>query len=325
MGQATLPDFGYDMNATAVVCVVGSANMDLIVRAPRLPASGETVPGHSFQVGCGGKGANQAVSAARMGATVALVGRVGGDAFGAQLLEKLRADGVGTDYLRRDAVQQTGVASIVVDDAASNCIVVVPGANGALTADDVRAAAQVVQAARVLLCQLEVPLECVAEAFRLARAAGATTILNPAPAQSLPTELLQLTDLCVPNETEATLLTGIDTATIEGAAAAARALRQRGARAVVVTLGSRGCLFDDGERMELFAAFPVPAVDPTGAGDAFVGALAAALAEGAAAHASIPRACAAAALSVTRVGALATFPTRAEVETFLASRSAVGP
>ena len=192
------------------------------------------------------------------------------------------------------------------------------GANGSLTPADVRAAADSVRAARVLLCQLETPLETTLEAFRIARAAGVRTILNPAPAKPLPDELLRLTDLCVPNETEAALLTAIATDTPEGAAAAARSLCGRGPRAVIVTLGSRGCLVDEGRGAEHFAARPVAAVDSTGAGDAFLGALAAALAKGIGLREAVPLAGAAATLSVTRPGAQASFPTRAEVDAFLA-------
>ncbi len=309
------------MSVPANVCVVGSANIDLTFHTPRLPAAGETRPARGVHFGCGGKGANQAVMAARLGARVQLVACVGADPFGRQLLDNLRANGVGTDHVGVDAARPTGMAAIFVDDEARNCIAVAPGANASLAPGDVRSASGTVRAARVLLCQLETPLEATLEAFRVARAAGVRTVLNPAPAHSMPDELLRLTDLCVPNETEAALLTGADTATSEGAAAAAASLRGRGAGAVIITLGGRGCLVDDGAETERFPAWPVDAVDPTGAGDAFLGALAAAFAKGVSLRDAVPRASAAAALSVTRSGAQASFPSGAEVESFLASRA----
>src|SRR5207237_10796204 len=196
------------MQAAPRICVVGSANVDLTFRTPRLPAPGETLAGRSFHLGFGGKGANQAVMAARLGAHVALVGRVGHDLFGEQTARHLRGQGVDTAHLRADARHPTGVASIAVDDRAQNCILVVPGANAGLTPADVRQAADAIRAAAVVLCQLEVPVDAVLEAFRVARGAGVRTVLNPAPALPLPDELLRLTDLCVPNETEAEQLTG---------------------------------------------------------------------------------------------------------------------
>jgi ribokinase len=306
------------MSDSATVCVVGSANVDLTFRAARLPGTGETIAARSFAEGCGGKGANQAVMAARLGARVCLIGSVGADAFGRMLLDNLRTNGVDTDFVRIDPSRPTGVAAVVVDDEGRNCIVVADGANGALTPDDVRNAATSVRTASVLLCQLETPLETTLEAFRIARATGVRTVLNPAPARPLPEELLRLTDLCVPNETEATLLTGVATDTLDGAAAAARSLHRRGPRAVIVTLGSRGCLVDEGHGAEHFPARPVAAVDSTGAGDAFLGALASALASGAGLRDAVPIAAAAATLSVTRPGAQTSFPTRGEVDFFIA-------
>jgi ribokinase len=305
------------MSESATVCVVGSANVDLVFRAARLPGTGETVAAHGFAEGCGGKGANQAVMAARLGARVYLVGRVGADSFGQLLLSNLRTNGVDTAFVGIDAERPTGVAAVVVDELGRNCIVVADGANGRLTPGDVRTAADSVRAAQILLCQLETPLETTLEAFRIARAAGVRTVLNPAPAKPLPDELLRLTDLCVPNETEAALLTGIATDTPEGAADAAHWLCGRGPRAVIVTLGERGCLLDEGDGAEHFPARRVSAMDSTGAGDAFLGALTAALARGSSLREAVPLAGAAATLSVTRAGAQASFPTRAEVDAFL--------
>jgi ribokinase len=296
------------------VCVVGSTNIDLTFRAARLPIPGETLAGHGFQLGHGGKGANQAVMAVRLGARVAMVGKVGRDVFGEGALRNYREQGIDTTHVLTDAERPTGVASIVVDDAARNCILVVPGANLGLTPQDVRAAAAAIESSHVLLCQLEVPMETVAEALRIARAGGVTTILNPAPAVPLTDELLALADLCVPNENEIELLTGGRATTAQEAAAAAWELLRRGPRTVIVTLGERGALIADATAAEHLAAPSVAAVDSSGAGDAFIGALGVFLAEGEALREAVRQANAVAALSVTRLGTQASFPTRAELK-----------
>jgi ribokinase len=300
------------------ICVVGSTNLDLTFQTPRLPRPGETLAGKTFTLGFGGKGANQAVTAARLGAAVTVVTRVGADVFGQQAVGNYRAHGIDTAYLRTDPGLPTGTAVILVDDAAQNCIVVVAGANGALSAEDVRAAASAVQSADAVLGQLEVPVEATREAFRLARAAGVRTVLNPAPAAPLPDVLLRLTDLCVPNETEVEALTGLSATTTAETVAAARVLLRRGPGAVLVTLGVRGALWVDGQTAEHFPAVAVQAVDPTGAGDAFIGSLAVFLAEGMGMRAAVRQANAVAALAVTRLGTQTAFPTRAEAEAFLA-------
>jgi ribokinase len=302
------------------VCVVGSTNVDLFFRTARLPRPGETLAGQAFHLGYGGKGANQAVMAARLGACVTMVGRVGRDVFGDGALRNYEQEQVETTHVGRDAKQATGVASIVVDDAAENCILVVPGANQGLTPQAVRDAAPAIQVADVVLCQLEVPVASCVEAFRLARAAGVRTLLNPAPAAPLPDELLRLTDLCVPNETEAEALTGTSAATPDGAEAAARLLRQRGPGTVIVTLGARGALIVEETGSRTVPGFAVQAVDPTGAGDAFIGSLAVFLAEGIALAEAVRRANAAAALSVTRLGTQTAYPRRTEVEALLGPR-----
>jgi ribokinase len=300
------------------VCVVGSANIDLTFRTARLPRPGETFAGHAFHLGFGGKGGNQAVTAARLGASVTLVGKVGRDVFGEQTAAHYRSEGIDTTHLLADAARPSGVAAIVVDDDARNCILVVAGANGGLTPADVGGAAAVLASADVLLCQLEVPVETTREALRVAREAGVRTVLNPAPAAPLPDDLLRLADLCIPNETELELLTGQPVATPAQAEAAARSLLQRGPRTVIVTLGSRGALVANGQGLAHLPAFPVRAVDPTGAGDAFIGGLAVFLAEGCPLPEAVRRAAAVAALSVTRLGTQTAFPRRPEVEAFLA-------
>src|SRR5688572_26471604 len=188
------------------ICVVGSANVDLTFRTPRLPRPGETLAGHSLHVGMGGKGANQAVAAARLGAKVTFVARVGSDQFATEAIQRYQAEGIDTAFVRQDADRPTGTAAIVVDDEAENAIIIVAGANAGLTSDDVRQASSAIENADAVLCQLETPLDATLEAFRLARAAGVLTVLTPAPAMDLPDELLGLCDLCVPNQTEMKLL-----------------------------------------------------------------------------------------------------------------------
>src|SRR5262245_5940920 len=255
------------------ICVVGSSNIDLTFRTPRLPKLGETLTGRTFHLCYGGKGANQAVMAGLLGAKVTMITKVGRDVFGEGTLQNYREHGIDTKFVLTDAEQPSGVAGIVVDDAAQNCIIVTPGANGRLTPQNVRDAAPALESANVLLCQLEVPLETTQEALRIAKAAGVRTILNPAPAQPLPDEVLKLADLCVPNETELELLTGHSTSAMEDIDLAARQLRKRGAGTVIVTLGARGALVVGADSSEHVPAVDVEPVDPTGAGDAFIGGL----------------------------------------------------
>jgi ribokinase len=299
------------------IAVVGSANVDLTFRTPRLPQPGETLTGHGFHLGFGGKGANQAVMAARLGASVSLVARIGADAFGQEMLRHLGAEGMDLTHVKTDRERPTGTAAIVVDDAARNCILVVPGANHGLSPQDVQAAAPVIQSAAFVLCQLEVPLPAIQEAFRIARATGVRTILNPAPAAPLPDDLLALTDLCAPNETELQQLTGQHAGSLGEVESAARMLLRRGAKAVAVTLGERGALLVENEKATHVPAVTVSAVDPTGAGDAFIGSLAVFWAEGHSLPEAARRACAVASLTVTRPGAQSAFPSRTEVVEFL--------
>jgi ribokinase len=300
------------------VCVVGSSNVDLIVQTERLPRPGETVTGRSITTVCGGKGGNQAVMAARLGAVVLLVGKVGRDDFGERLRQNYREQGIDTTHLLTDDSRPSGVATILVDDAANNCILVVPGANEGLTPEDVRGASAAISGADVLLCQLEVPLAATVEALRLAAQAQVKTILNPAPARALSDEVLALADLCIPNESELELLTGMPASTPEEAAAAAQALLARGPGIVLVTLGERGALLVDREGCKAVLPRPVQAVDPSGAGDVFIGSLAVFLAEGSSLLDAATKAAAVAALSVTRPGTQTSFPTADEVRAFLA-------
>jgi ribokinase len=300
------------MNAPHLI-VVGSSNTDLIVRAERLPAPGETVLGGEFITAAGGKGANQAVAAARCGARVAFVARVGADAYGRDSLANFAREGMDTRYVFTDRQALSGVALIVVDARGQNLIAVASGANARLTPADVAAARPAFAEARVLLLQLESPMETVLAAARLGREHGLTVILNPAPARPLPTELYPLVDVLTPNEHEAAALT--DERAPE---AAARALLARGVKTAIVTLGAAGVLLATGNGVETHAGFRVEAVDTTAAGDAFNGGLAVARARGEPRLAAIRYAQAAAALSVTRLGAQPSLPTAAEVAAFLA-------
>jgi ribokinase len=302
------------------IVVVGSTNIDLTFPVPRLPRSGETLAGLGLHTGFGGKGANQAVMAARLGANVHMISAVGGDDFGRQALASYRTQNVDTTFVRVHDSHPTGTAAILVDEQAHNCIIVVAGANAALTPENVLAARVVIESADVLLTQLETPLDAARQAFRLARAAGVRTVLNPAPAAPLPDDLLALTDLCIPNETELETLIGRSVWSLEEAEAAGRELRKRGPAEVIVTLGARGALVVGPSGSEHCPSVAVRAVDPTAAGDAFIGSLAVFLAQRISLSQAVRRASAVAALTVTRSGAQSSFPAREEIEAFLAAQ-----
>jgi ribokinase len=299
------------------VVVFGSINMDLVVRTPRLPTPGETLTGHTFFTAPGGKGANQAVACARLGVPTRMVGRVGDDLFGEQLRASLRSFGVQDDGVLTTP-GPSGVALIAVDDTAENTIVIVPGANGAVSIADIPRLERALDGARALLLQLEVPIETVVAAARAAHTRGVTVILDPAPALPLPDELYALADIITPNEHEATTLTGIAVHDDQGAIAAARTLIARGARRVALKLGARGALTADAEGEQFWSPFTVTPVDTVAAGDAFNGGLAVALSEGRSFNEAIRWGLAAGALSVTRHGAQPSMPERNEVLTLLA-------
>jgi ribokinase len=288
--------------------------MDLVARAPRLPHPGETLAGRTFAQVAGGKGGNQAVAAARLGAQVSMLGCVGADANGAQLRAGLEAEGIDCAALETGR-EATGVALIVVDDASQNAIVIVAGSNGEVTPETIARHEAVLAAADVVICQLETPLATVHAALAAARRLGKTVILNPAPATGpLPAQWLPLIDYLIPNELEAATLTGLPVGSPEEAATAAAVLRAAGARNVLVTLGPRGVQAAlEGAAPVLYDAPKVEAVDTTAAGDTFIGGFAAQLAEGASVDAAIRFAQRAAALSVTRAGAQPSIPTRAEL------------
>ncbi len=284
-----------------------------------MPRVGETLLGTSFQMVPGGKGNNQAVAAARAGVPAACVGCLGQDDFGARVLEFATSQGLDVSHLSSHAGAATGVAQITVDDLGQNAIVVVPGANWELTPALVRAAAPLIRDARVLLTQLEVPLDAVQEAVQLARGAGVRTVLNPAPARPLPDTLLAQVDVCAPNEHEAGQLTGVSVESPSSALRAAEVLVGRGCRSVVVTLGARGAVYLDSSRRLMIPPLPVRVVDTVAAGDAFCGTLAASLARGEDVEAALLRASAAGALATTRIGATSSLPTEAEVDSLLSA------
>ena len=302
------------------IVVPGSYVADVAFRAARLPAWGETLMGSGFALGPGGKGSNQAVAAARAGAAVQLISRLGDDAFGRLARETWAADGIDASLVGSCDVA-TGAAAILIDEArGENAIIVVPGACFTLTAADVDAAGEAIRSAGVLLTQLELPLGTVERGLRLARAAGALTILNPAPAQALGDEMLRLVDFLIPNESEAALLTGQPVESVAQAESAAWALRRRGARCVIVTLGAQGALVcaEGATKALLVGAFNAGAVvETTGAGDAFCGGFAAALSAGRSVLEAARFGCATAGISVTRAGTAPSMPRREEIEALL--------
>lgn len=294
------------------ILVVGSINMDLVVRSPHLPLPGETILGSRFDTFPGGKGANQAVAAARLGAPVKMIGRVGKDAFGEAMLETLRRDGVDVAAIGCDPEAPTGVALITVDDAGQNTIVVASGANMRLAPEHVTQAEALFKDAALLVLQLEIAQPVIEQACLLARRHGVRILLNPAPARPLPAEFLRGVDLLIPNQIELALLAGE-----QDPPAAARKLLSWGVGQVIVTLGKDGALLLSGTQEKPVPAYRVKVVDTTAAGDAFVGALAVALAEGRPVAEAAAWANAAAAVSVTRAGAQPSLPRREEVEAMI--------
>ncbi|MFJ2364612.1 ribokinase [Pseudomonas sp. NPDC087697] len=303
----------------AKVVVVGSLNMDLVTRAQRLPHAGETLQGESFATVSGGKGANQAVASARLGAQVSMIGCVGDDAYGEQLRAALLAEQIDCQALT-SVEGSSGVALIVVDDNSQNAIVIVAGANGLLTPDVVAGFDAVLTAADVIICQLEVPMQTVGYVLKRGRELGKTVILNPAPATGpLPADWYSSIDYLIPNESEASALSGLPVDSLESAELAASRLIAAGAGKVIITLGAQGSLFANGQSVEHFPAPKVKAVDTTAAGDTFVGGFAAALASGKSEADAIRFGQVAAALSVTRAGAQPSIPSLSDVQAFKAS------
>ncbi len=304
--------------ATSRIVVVGSVNTDMVVKSERIPVPGETVTGGEFVLAAGGKGANQAVAAARLGADVMLVAKTGQDMLGDQAIENYRAEGINTDNILRDADHSTGVALILVDAQGENLISVASGANHALVPQDVQQAANLIRAAAVVLLQLEIPMDVVRYTARLASEASVPVILDPAPAPDAPldSDLLQHVTYLTPNESEAERLTGIAVSDEASARTAAAKLLEAGAENVIITLGAKGALVAGPQGTKWIASHAVDARDSTAAGDAFNGGLASALAAGLSLDDAVRQASLVGALSVTRLGAQPSLPNAEELRQF---------
>lgn len=297
------------------IIVVGSLNADLVVRAPRFAQPGETISGEDLKIIPGGKGANQSVAAARQSASVALVGRVGNDSFGPELINNLKQNGVDTSHVQIDPQAATGTAIIIVDAKGQNSIVLSPGGNGRVSPTDLNTVSFADY--KLLLLQLEIPVEPVLAAAQLAKENGLRVLLNPAPARALPAELISLPDFIVPNEGELSLLTNQSVQDIASAERAAKTLLARGAQTVIVTLGANGALIVDNEITKHIPAFQVDVVDTTAAGDAFIGGFASALLENKPLEEAVRYGCACGALAATKFGAQPSMPTKEDAEEFL--------
>ncbi len=297
------------------IVVFGSFVVDLTSRQKGLPKPGQTLLGSSFRMGAGGKGSNQAVAAHRAGAEVTLVTKVGNDVFANVALDFYKSESMRTDFILRDPVKETGVALILVDEeSAQNEIVVVSGACGNITHEDVRQCGPLIQSASILLVQLEINFDALYSAINLAHGYGVRVVLNPAPAAAIADDIYSKIDIITPNETEAQVLTGVEIISEADAMCAANVFHAKGIRNVVITLGEMGAFASDGERAELLPRIPVKAVDTTGAGDAFNGGFAMALAEGFSLFDAMRYGNITGALSVTRLGTAPSMPTRAEID-----------
>ena len=305
----------------AKIVVVGSTNMDFFTYTDHIPALGETVIGNRYLMVMGGKGANQAVGAARLGAESNLVGRVGNDLFGQNMLNTLVKHGVSCEYVKIDHQEGSGVALVIVQKEGDNIIVVVPGANMHIDPGDVSEASDLIKDADVLMLQLEIPVDVVEKAIDIALDSETICILNPAPARNLPNTILQKVHLLTPNQSEARTLTGMETDSLRGAQAAGEALLNKGVETVVITLGSQGALIVGPENTKHMPGISVNAIDTTGAGDAFMAGLGVALAEGKAIDEAVSFANIVGALTTTKHGAMPALPTRDVVEMLFNARS----
>lgn len=301
------------------IVIVGSSNTDMVIKADHLPAPGETILGGTFFMTQGGKGANQAVAAARLNGQVTFIAKIGADVFGKQSMQLYNNDRIDTTYITIDETKPSGVALINVDDNGENCIAVAPGANATLTVDDIHRAQTVLENASIILMQLEIPLLTVDHVANLAASRHIKLVLNPAPACKLSDTLLRKISIITPNEKEAEMLTGIKISDIDSAKEAAQILSQKGIETVIVTMGSEGALILHNDVFEVVPAAKVKAVDTTAAGDVFNGALVVAISEGKDVIPAVQFANAAAAISVTRLGAQASAPYRDEVDATMKS------
>ncbi len=295
------------------IVVVGSCNTDMVIKADRLPVPGETILGGTFFMNPGGKGANQAVAAARLGGSVALISKTGNDVFGKQSVMLYTSENIKTDYVFSDPKHPSGVALITVDSNGENCIVVASGANAYLTPSDINKASGQFENCEMVLMQLEIPIETVEYVAEMAHAGNFRVILNPAPARALSDNLLKNLYMIIPNKSEAEILSGIKVSDIESAKQAADIISAKGVDIVVVTLGAQGALIKEGSDYHYVEAFKVDALDTTAAGDTFCGAVCVGLSEGKSILDSVKMACRAAAITVTRMGAQASIPYRSEL------------
>jgi len=296
------------------ILVVGSSNTDMVIKADHLPAQGETILGGTFFMNPGGKGANQAVAAARLGGNVTFICKTGNDIFGRQSAKLFEDEGINTAYILSDPAHPSGVALVTVDANAENCIVVASGANATLHPQDLQKAQAEIEQASIVLMQLEIPVETVEYVAQTAAAKNIKVVLNPAPVCSLSDQLLKNLYIITPNKTEAEMLSGIKVTDMASAQQAARIIHYKGVAIVVITLGAQGALILENDRFDMIPAMQVKAMDTTAAGDVFNGALAVALSEGKNIIGAVEFACKAAAISVTRLGAQSSVPYRNEVE-----------
>lgn len=300
----------------ADIMIIGSINMDLVTKVDHIPKVGETILGTSFSQIPGGKGANQAVAVARLGASIKMIGKVGNDSSGEILLNKLREDNVGIEYIASDSNEPTGTALITVEESGDNSIVVVPGANFAIKVEDVDVAINEIIKSKIIISQLEVPIEIVSHTFKKAKEAGVFTILNPAPAAELNSDLISNIDLLTPNETELELLSGVTINSEEDIIEASKVLIAKGIKQLIVTLGEKGCIYIDKDGHKRYSSNKVDAVDTTAAGDSFTAAVAVAMSEGKTVDEMIEFASKVGALTVTKFGAQSSLPYREEVDQY---------
>jgi ribokinase len=295
------------------IIVIGSCNTDMVIKADRLPIPGETVIGGVFLMNPGGKGANQAVAAARMGGKVTFISKTGNDIFGRQSIELYNSEGINTDYIFSDSKNPSGVALITVDSLGENCIVVAPGANANLTPEEIESAESEIQSGSLVLMQLEIPIETVEKATEVANKKNIPVILNPAPARALSDKLLKCLYMITPNKSEAEILSGVKVTEWESARHAADIISAKGVKIVVITLGSLGALIKENDNYYTVEATHVKAVDTTAAGDTFCGTLCVGLSEGMAIVDAVRMAAKASALTVTKMGAQSSIPYRKEL------------
>lgn len=295
------------------IFVIGSSNTDMVIKAKKLPSPGETIMGGEFMMNAGGKGANQAVAATKLGADVIFVSKIGDDIFGKQAFEGFKKVGLNTDFVFTDSQNPSGVALILVDSYGENSISVASGANGTLQISDVQQAIDKVESGDIVLLQLEIPLETVTKTIIQCAEKGAIVILNPAPAHKLDDSIFKYLSIITPNETEAEILTGIKVVDLDAAKQAANIFHQKGVSEVIITLGSKGAFFSNSAKQLLIPSVKVKSIDSTAAGDVFNGALCVAISEGQTTEDAIAFASKAAAISVTRMGAQASAPNRDEI------------